>query len=304
MDNLTLGERIKEARLEKQLTQKEVSGDFITRNMLSQIENGLAKPSIKTIEYIAKKLDKPLTYFMDAMVEEDLYNNNQISRLDNLIDCYIKKEWDNCIEGLDKIINNLDSKKAPLDIREIHLLMHRCLAYKGFELFNDNMLEDAEECLKKSLSYQQKIPYTDIYLKSKILLCLTHLSLKFDKLEDAEEYFSQYKQISEMKELSSQSLLVEGGLLLIKKRYKDCTELLEKNNGIDNLNSFNYYFLLGRAYFEQEKYSETIDFFTKCYEYIDKSNDKRLASLHKYIAESYSKLGDFEKAYEFMRKVL
>lgn len=303
MDKLTLGERIKEARLEKQLTQKEVSGDFITRNMLSQIENGLAKPSIKTIEYIAKKLDKPLTYFMDAMVEEDLYHN-QISKLDNIIDSYTKKEWDNCIEGLTKIINSLDSKKVPLNIREIYLLMYRCLAYKGFELFNENMSKEAEEYLIKSLSYQQKIPYLDVYLKSKILLCLAHVSLLLDRVDDAEEYFSEYEQIYLIKELSSQSLLIKGEILLRKKRYKDCTELLEKNKSINDINNFNYYFLLGRAYFEQEKYSESIDVFSKCYEFVEESDNQRPNFLHKYIAESYSKIGDFEKAYEFMRKIL
>jgi len=42
MDRAALGSRIKEARLAKKLTQTEVVGSFITRNMLSQIESGTA----------------------------------------------------------------------------------------------------------------------------------------------------------------------------------------------------------------------------------------------------------------------
>ena len=54
MENNTLGKRIKEARLAKKMTQSEVVGDFITRNMLSQIESGSATPSVKTLEYLCK----------------------------------------------------------------------------------------------------------------------------------------------------------------------------------------------------------------------------------------------------------
>lgn len=57
MDRSELGRLIKEARLAKKMTQSEVVGDFITRNMLSQIESGTAIPSIKTLEYLSEKLD-------------------------------------------------------------------------------------------------------------------------------------------------------------------------------------------------------------------------------------------------------
>lgn len=57
MDSVELGRRIKEARLKKKMTQAELVGDFITRNMLSGIESGNATPSVKTLEYIADKLD-------------------------------------------------------------------------------------------------------------------------------------------------------------------------------------------------------------------------------------------------------
>ena len=63
MENNTLGKRIKEARLAKKMTQSEVVGDFITRNMLSQIESGSATPSVKTLEYLCKVLEiEPNTF--------------------------------------------------------------------------------------------------------------------------------------------------------------------------------------------------------------------------------------------------
>ena len=59
MNSEELGKRIKEARLAKKMTQSELVGTFITRNMLSRIESGNACPSVKTLEYLAGRLDLP-----------------------------------------------------------------------------------------------------------------------------------------------------------------------------------------------------------------------------------------------------
>lgn len=60
MDNTELGRRLKAARLAKKMTQSDVVGSFITRNMLSQIESGSATPSMKTLEYLAGVLEIPM----------------------------------------------------------------------------------------------------------------------------------------------------------------------------------------------------------------------------------------------------
>ena len=59
MNPILIGDRIKEIRLSRKLTQQEVVGDFITRNMLSKIENNAATPSVRTLEYLAGKLGVP-----------------------------------------------------------------------------------------------------------------------------------------------------------------------------------------------------------------------------------------------------
>ena len=48
---MELGQRIKAVRLEKGLSQRQLCGSMITRNMLSQIENGSARPSMDTLAY-------------------------------------------------------------------------------------------------------------------------------------------------------------------------------------------------------------------------------------------------------------
>ena len=58
-----IGGQIRSARIEKGLSQRQLCQDVITRNMLSQIENGTANPSLPTLEILAERLQKPLSYF-------------------------------------------------------------------------------------------------------------------------------------------------------------------------------------------------------------------------------------------------
>lgn len=75
MDAHEIGKKIKEARLSKKMTQAEVVGTFITRNMLSQIESGNALPSMKTLTYLSEVLELPLSY----LVAEDSIPINHVN---------------------------------------------------------------------------------------------------------------------------------------------------------------------------------------------------------------------------------
>lgn len=62
---MALGEKLRQARLDAGLSQQALCGGEITRNMLSRIENGAAQPSMKTLQYLAARLGKPMSYFLD-----------------------------------------------------------------------------------------------------------------------------------------------------------------------------------------------------------------------------------------------
>ena len=76
---MDLAEKLKAARLEAGLSQRQLCGDTITRNMLSQIENGAARPSMATLQYLAQRLGKPVSYFLEeqAVVSPNLENITQ-----------------------------------------------------------------------------------------------------------------------------------------------------------------------------------------------------------------------------------
>jgi len=71
---MELGQRLKQARLEAGLSQRQLCGEEITRNMLSQIENGSARPSMDTLRYLAARLGKSISYFLE---EEAVTSPNQ-----------------------------------------------------------------------------------------------------------------------------------------------------------------------------------------------------------------------------------
>ena len=62
---MSLGEKLRQARLDAGLSQRELCGGEITRNMLSCIENGTAQPSMRTLQFLAGRLGKPVSYFLE-----------------------------------------------------------------------------------------------------------------------------------------------------------------------------------------------------------------------------------------------
>lgn len=62
---MELGEKLRRSRVEAGLSQRQLCGDAITRNMLSQIESGKARPSMATLQYLAARLGKSVGYFLE-----------------------------------------------------------------------------------------------------------------------------------------------------------------------------------------------------------------------------------------------
>ena len=62
---MELGEKLRQARINAGFSQRQLCGQEITRNMLSQIESGKARPSMTTLQYLAARLDKPISYFLE-----------------------------------------------------------------------------------------------------------------------------------------------------------------------------------------------------------------------------------------------
>lgn len=66
MEILTLGEKIKSKRKERNLTLKELAGNRVTPGQISLVESGKSNPSIELLEYIAQRLETEVDYFLES----------------------------------------------------------------------------------------------------------------------------------------------------------------------------------------------------------------------------------------------
>lgn len=112
---MNLGQRIKQARLELGVSQRTLCGDTITRNMLSQIENGSARPSMDTLRVLAERLGRPMSYFL----EEVTVSANQ-SLMERTRDAYIAGEYGSALEIL-------EAYQAPDEVFDQEAALLRCL---------------------------------------------------------------------------------------------------------------------------------------------------------------------------------
>ena len=65
---MDIGAKLRQARIEAGLSQRQLCEGIVTRNMLSQIENGSARPSMDTLALFASRLGKTVGFFLGEPV--------------------------------------------------------------------------------------------------------------------------------------------------------------------------------------------------------------------------------------------
>ena len=146
---MELGQKLRQARLEAGITQRQLCGEEITRNMLSQIENGSARPSMQTLQYLARQLGKPVAWFLE---EEGAVSKN-LQVILSARQFFSQKDWEKCREIL-------QAYREPDDLldQEYRLLQQETLlsqaeqaAAVGKKLYALDLLSEAETVAEKSL---------------------------------------------------------------------------------------------------------------------------------------------------------
>lgn len=62
---MNVGERIRAQRRSLRMSQSELAGNYFNRSYISRIENGQVVPPVATLEILAERLQKPVSYFID-----------------------------------------------------------------------------------------------------------------------------------------------------------------------------------------------------------------------------------------------
>lgn len=155
MKENTMGKKIRALRLEKGMTQAALAGDTVTRNMLSQIENGLAQPSVTTIVELSEKLGAPTEYFFSDCDDVNVFR--KLGAIEKIRKAFADGDYGRCIYRLDHL---------GVSDEETEYLWAESYFALAVVLYREGKLRSADENLKKARMHAEKTHYV-----SEGLLC-------------------------------------------------------------------------------------------------------------------------------------
>ncbi len=80
---MNIGQKIRDARTQRGMTQRELAGSDFTRELISQIESGRCQPSLKTLTILAQRLGQTIQDFIPA---SDSENHIDVQALLSVVD--------------------------------------------------------------------------------------------------------------------------------------------------------------------------------------------------------------------------
>lgn len=303
----TLGQKIKTERKNRGLTQKDLAGEFITRTMLSKIENDFAKPSIKTIEYIAAKLDLPVTYFLKNMVSGNIQSkSNMESAFEHSCFLIKNKEYEKAITYIEDMLENNGHESE--DIYYLRCIYNLTTCYA-----NINKLDKTEQKALEILSPLKE--KNDLYYVSKVYERIGFIKHRKDNYDLAKENHKQ--ALKYLKESYVQDILYEqilnynmGHCLYKMGNVDKALNYLENVRKLSKeylcyYNAGNINMLLGLIYFEINDIDMAIKHTEKAVPYFDDGNNKHYMALcNKNLGNMYIKQGNYNKAISDLNKAL
>lgn len=164
---MNIGEKIKSIRTEKMMTQAELAGSQVTRNMLSMIEKGKAVPSIPTLNYLAEKLKVSPGFLLADEAEEFTFRKTE--DMADIRLSYGAQNYRICFD----LCRKMENRHGRDD--EIALIMAECaLGIAREELFADQVRSacewfDTAAMYSKETSYRARHVYAAAWLYLKYL---------------------------------------------------------------------------------------------------------------------------------------
>lgn len=159
---MKFGERIRARRRELHMTQAELAGDRVTRNMLSQIEKGKAMPSLPTVAYLAERLAMPVGYFFCEEGEEFFFRKQHcFLRLSSL---FRAGSYAECLSLFEKELGECDD--------ELGLMMAQAAFECGKNAFRNGAMTTAEAYFSGALIYADETVYPTDHIRAGVALLL------------------------------------------------------------------------------------------------------------------------------------
>lgn len=163
-----MGQKIRAMRLSRHMTQSQLAGNSISRNMLSLIETGSAVPSLNTLSDLAQRLEVPIGYFF-AEDEKEAAQFMKMSMIDSIRRAYAEKKYAQCLALCDSLSCRDD---------EIHLMMAECCLALAAAAAQQSMLATASAHLEKANSAAREC----VYLRDSFCATVDFLTLLLDSV--------------------------------------------------------------------------------------------------------------------------
>lgn len=301
MDILSLGEKIKKLRKEKNMTLKELAGDRITAAQISHIERDKSHTSYELLDYLSQKLEVSTDYLLETKEMQ----SKKIT--DNLIlqsEIFIKS---NDLEKAEELINQV------LEICKKYKLIHnygKCNFLLGsINLKKENyslVIGNFEKALYFFIKNNDKENIFKCYLNiGKIYVKEEFYKGAISHFNFAEEVLleSQIEDMDIHKDLYSNMAYCNVKL----DKSDKSLEYIEKIRKIDSQNNVqeevDMLVLKANSLLKIGNYDKAKESFKKALELLEiEENKTGIANIYLTICDIYKDLGDIEKVLEYSHK--
>lgn len=244
---MKLGQKIKAARIRRKMTQAALAGNVITRNMLSAIENGKANPSLETVQYLANKLEIPLSFFLSDNNDLFFYEKNEMI---NAIKSSLESKNFNACISLCMKLDGIDD--------EIAFILAKCYYELTYSCVMGGSLKSAKRHFESCMKYCQMTLYDTTRFETMLVLLNPLISnvnsplLEFNNDEFLNQFqkaidYEFYKYLTQDSDYSytnfAYSYHLKAKALIKERKYQDAIKLLVEIETNKNTISKNAYLM-------------------------------------------------------------
>lgn len=282
---MDIGKNIKELRLSKMMTQTELAGHEITRNMLSRIENGAALPSLGTVIYLAERLGVPAGLLLSEDGDSFVFVKN--NSLNNIKRAYVNKNYELCQDMCRELLERGNDDEVALIMSEVSYKLAETELLDGHLYVCKNLLDEA-------ILYSEKTVYnTDsIYHCAKNLFYhMRHISPTLDSDNIDSKALDNYsRNISYLSELCKYLNILED--IESTPSSTDTRKILFGSSLYSS-------HIRAKSYMKNGMYSEALDILNNII-----SNEDIIPIFIMYILSAdieicSKQIGDYKNAYEY-----
>ena len=273
---MTVGEKLKKARKEQGLTQAALSQGIVTRNMLSEIENGVSAPSIATIKALAARLELPIEYFFSE--EDDLFFFQKKNLLPHLKQAMARGNYRECIRLFKQSDLSTDD--------ELAYMLAECHYKEAEKALHNGSLRSAAAHLSLLKEYTEQTIYSTAHFSAgATVLSAIVTNVQSPRYEFDQKEYVKHTKTAILSELCAY-LLEDVGYPYTSVQYAkhlEARKLMKENRYAAALS------LLTELEAQKSTYVVSAFF---------------LFRLYADLESTYRELGDYENAYKYSSKRL